>query len=187
MPRAPSNEIPYNMPWGKRSEPQLAHTPRVAQPQGRSSKGAAIGAVILTFFILVALYYQHLNSLYPGPASSPSQTVSSLRAGAREGNPPMITAVHFPQEIPADGKRIVGKVYFYDPDGDVVYVKFEPIAGRFTPFEFNPDVEGRTSGFLSFYIFCSSVNQVTLKVTLFDRQGHSSSPFYLRFRCVAPS
>lgn len=106
--------------------------------------------------------------------------------GSSKANQPIIKAVHFPEEIRADGTKISGRVYFQDPDADVYYVKFETLAGQFTPFEFAPDVAGRTNGSFGFRIYCLRPQQVMLKVTLFDRGGHSSPPSYFSFQCVIP-
>jgi len=101
------------------------------------------------------------------------------------GSPPRITFVAFPSIIKANGGKNWGEVRFFDPDGDITFVKFEVVqAVHFKPFSFDPDVEGRTSGAFRFYIYASTKQTVTLKVTLLDRQGNASAPYIFTFQTI---
>jgi len=101
------------------------------------------------------------------------------------GTPPRITFIEFPGAITADGEKNWGKVHFYDPDGDIVFVEFEVVqAAHFNPFSFDPDVEGQTSGSFGFYVYARTRQTVTLKVTLFDRQGNASEPYLFTFQVI---
>ncbi|MFN3309269.1 MAG: hypothetical protein ACK44E_08685 [Anaerolineales bacterium] len=101
-------------------------------------------------------------------------------------SPPEILSIDFPAEIPNDGSRINGTVRFRDPDGDINWVRFETLSGRFTPFSFDPSVSGQTSGSLGFLIWCNETQTVTVRVILQDRAGNESVPFDFTFRCVPP-
>ena len=57
-------------------------------------------------------------------------------------------------------------------------------AVRFTPFSFEPNVSGKTSGSFSFRIWATMKQTVTLKVTLIDRLGNKSEPYYFSFRAT---
>jgi len=102
--------------------------------------------------------------------------------------PPTTILIDFPSEITADGTSVHGTVRFQDPDGDVNWVTFDVInATRFTPFAFNPIeslVEGDArDGTFGFHTWCSTAQNVTLRVTLFDAAGNSSAPVDFSFSC----
>ncbi|MCK4393250.1 hypothetical protein KAX17_10140 [Candidatus Bipolaricaulota bacterium] len=98
---------------------------------------------------------------------------------------PRITGVDFPSAIAANGEKNRGYISFFDPDGDITSVRFDVVnAVRFTPFSFEPNVNGKTSGSFSLRIWCSTKQIVTLKVTLYDRQGNKSEPYYFSFRAT---
>jgi hypothetical protein len=100
-------------------------------------------------------------------------------------NAPRVTGIEFPSAIRADGEKTRGYVSFFDPNGDITSVRFDVVnAVRFTPFSFEPNVNGETSGSFSFRIWCSTKQTVTLKVTLYDRQGNKSEPYYFSFRAT---
>jgi hypothetical protein len=94
---------------------------------------------------------------------------------------PRITSVEFPSAVRANGERACGYVSFYDPDGDITRVTFEPVEGFFSGFEFDPNVEGRNNGRFSFYAYTRLVQRVTLEVILYDRQGNESEPYCFTF------
>jgi len=100
-------------------------------------------------------------------------------------NAPRVTGVEFPTAIRADGEKSRGYVSFFDPNGDITSVRFDVAnAVHFIPFSFEPHVSGKTSGSLSFRIWCSTKQTVTLKVILYDRQGNKSEPYYFSFRAT---
>lgn len=100
-------------------------------------------------------------------------------------NAPRVTGVKFPSAIRADGDKTRGYVSFFDPHGDITSVRFDVVnAVRFTPFSFEPSIIGKTSGSFSFRIWCGTKQTVTLKVTLYDRQGNKSEPYYFSFRAT---
>lgn len=104
----------------------------------------------------------------------------------KPSSPPEILSIDFPTEIPSDGSRINGTVRFRDPDGDISWVWFEALSGRFTSFSFDPSVSRQTSGSFGFSIWCNEVQTVTLMVVLRDQAGNESAPFKFTFRCVKP-
>jgi len=96
-----------------------------------------------------------------------------------------VTAVDFPEKIRADGVKRWGRVQFHDPDGDITHARFDVVdALSFTPFSFEPDVNGKTSGVFDFRIWASMAQEVTLRVTLIDRRGNRSEPHYFSFRAT---
>jgi hypothetical protein len=98
-------------------------------------------------------------------------------------NAPRITGIEFPSVILADGGKITSYVSFFDPNGDITSVRFDVVnAIRFTPFSFDPNVSGETSGPFSFWIWTTTKQTVTLKITLIDRLGNKSEPYYFSFR-----
>jgi len=100
-------------------------------------------------------------------------------------NAPRVIGVEFPSAIRADGEKTRGYVSFFDPHGDITSVRFDVVnAVRFTPFSFEPSIIGNTSGSFSFRIWCGTKQTVTLKVTLYDRQGNKSEPYYFSFRAT---
>jgi hypothetical protein len=100
-------------------------------------------------------------------------------------NAPRVTGIEFPSVILADGGKITSYVSFFDPNGDITSVRFDVVnAVRFTPFSFDPNVSGKTSGSFSFRIWATMKQTVTLKVTLIDRQGNKSEPYYFGFRAT---
>jgi hypothetical protein len=109
-------------------------------------------------------------------------TIGTMRCSV---NAPRVTGIEFPSAIRADGKKTRGYVSFFDPDGDITYVRFDVVnAVRFTPFSFEPNVSGKTSGSFSFRIWATMKQSVTLKVTLIDRLGNKSEPYYFSFRAT---
>lgn len=98
-------------------------------------------------------------------------------------NAPRVTGIEFPSAIRADGEKTKGYVSFFDPHGDITSVRFDVVnAVRFTPFSFEPNANGKTSGSFSFRIWATMKQTVTLKVTLIDQQGNKSEPYYFSFR-----
>ena len=109
-------------------------------------------------------------------------TIETVRCSV---NAPRVTGIEFPSVILADGCKIKGYVSFFDPNGDITSVRFDVAnAVHFIPFSFEPNVSGKTSGSFSFRIWCSTKQTVTLKVTLYDRQGNKSEPYYFSFRAT---
>jgi len=145
------------------------------------------GAVTLPDGTIVPLPRQSPKSIapptdMPTPASTPASTPRPTLP------PPTILSIDFPSQIPADGSHIAGRVRFKDPDGDINRVTFDVVsASDFTPFEFNPLdylVEGdATEGVFGFHTWSETVQQVTLRVTLYDAAGNSSTPVDFTFNC----
>ena len=108
---------------------------------------------------------------------SRSFAIGSTGGGLR----PQIIGIDFPEEIHSNGERVSGYVSFYDPDADLSRANFEAVDCLFSDFEFDPDVAGRTSGRFEFYICTYLTEHVALKVILYDRSGHKSEPYWLRF------
>jgi hypothetical protein len=96
---------------------------------------------------------------------------------------PRITRIAFPSSIIADGRRIGGRVYFSEPNGDLTRAQFSVLQGTFTPFSLNVNARGLRSGSFTFKIWCKSVQHVTLRVTLMDAAGNRSAPRDFAFMC----
>lgn len=102
--------------------------------------------------------------------------------------PPSIVSVDFPDWIPADGSRTGGTVRFKDSDGDLNWVTFDVVrAMDFTGFSLNPMeflVQGdAANGVFAFNVWSRTVQQVTLRVRLWDAAGQSSAPVDFTFSC----
>jgi len=98
---------------------------------------------------------------------------------------PRITGVDFPRAIAANGEKNRGYISFFDPNGDITSVRFDVVnAAHFTPFSFEPNVDGETNGSFRFRIYCNTRQTVTLKVTLYDRAGNASKPYLFTFRAT---
>jgi len=98
---------------------------------------------------------------------------------------PRVTLVEFPNAIRADGEKNQGYVSFFDPNADITSVRFDVVnAVRFNSFGFEPDVRGKISGSFSFRIWSTIRQTVTLQVTLIDRFGNTSEPYYFRFNAT---
>jgi hypothetical protein len=97
---------------------------------------------------------------------------------AEGGNPPEITFLDFPREIPADGSKITGYAGFKDPDGDVAAANFDVVrAEDFQPFSLDlRQFKGLTEGVFTFTIATNTPQQVTLRLTLIDEAGNRSEP-----------
>ena len=105
-------------------------------------------------------------------------TGNSIRA-------PRVTLIEFPNTIRANGEKTMGYVSFHDPNADITSVRFDVVnAVRFSPFSFDPHVEGKASGSFSFRIWATMKQTVTLKVTLIDRLGNKSEPCYFSFNAT---
>ena len=122
----------------------------------------------------------------PTPTRAPTATVTPTPTAVP--GPPTIISIDFPSEVAAGGDAVGGTVRFQDPDGDVNWVAFDVVsATEFTPFAFNPAEhldEGQTrDGTFGFHMWCSTVQNVTLRVTLFDAAGNSSAPVNFSFSC----
>ena len=100
---------------------------------------------------------------------------------------PRILKIEFPQQIVADGQKVLGTVHFHDPDGDIIEVRFEVVKARiFDPFAFDPKVQGQKEGHFSFFVFTYFPQEITLRVILIDAQGHTSTPMEFSFEAVFP-
>jgi hypothetical protein len=124
----------------------------------------------------------------PAPTSTPTPAPTVTPTPMPISEPPTIISIDFPSQIPSDGSSVAGTVQFQDADGDVSWIAFDVIrATDFTPFEFDPLeslVEGdATGGTVEFYMWCVTVQDVTLQVTLFDAAGNSSAPVDFGFSC----
>jgi len=113
-------------------------------------------------------------------------TVTDQAVAPPTSAPPTILSIDFLSQIPPDGTGIDGSVRFRDPDGDVNWVTFDVVsASDFESFAFNPVnylIEGdATEGVFSFHTWSNVVQQVTLRVTLYDDAGNSSAPVDFSF------
>jgi PKD repeat protein len=100
---------------------------------------------------------------------------------------PEILSIEFPSPIPADGTPFDGRLQFKDSEGDINYVSFDVTSGDFSGFGFNPMdfiVEGGVEvGVFLFNMHCNAVQDVTMRVTLYDAAGNSSPPVDFGFSC----
>jgi hypothetical protein len=107
-------------------------------------------------------------------------TIGAVGIGGR----PQILGIDFPSRMSANGERTYGWVTFRDPDGDISWVTFEAVDGFFSDFEFDPDVGAQTESRFRFYVYTYLRQSVRLRVTLYDRYGHASEPYYLTFHAT---
>jgi hypothetical protein len=124
----------------------------------------------------------------PAPTITPTPAPTNTPTPIPISGPPTIISIDFPSQIPADGSSVLGTVQFQDPDGDVSWITFDVIrATDFTPFEFNPLeslAEGdATGGTVEFYLWCVTVQNVAMRVTLFDAVENRSAPVDFGFSC----
>jgi len=124
----------------------------------------------------------------PAPTITPMPAPTNTPTPIPISEPPTIISIDFPSQIPADGSSVPGTIQFQDPDGDVSWITFDVLrATDFTPFEFNPLeslAEGdATGGTVEFYLWCVTVQNVIMRVTLFDAAGNSSAPVDFGFSC----
>jgi hypothetical protein len=101
---------------------------------------------------------------------------------------PVILSVDFPGQIPGNGSEVTGRIHFRDPGGDVNWAAFDVVrADRFDGFAFNPAqflASGDASeGSFLFHLWCTRVQQVTLRVQLGDAAGNQSAPVEFTFDC----
>lgn len=114
-------------------------------------------------------------------------TVVEQAAAPPSSGAPEILSIEFPSPIPADGTPFDGRLQFRDSEGDINYVGFDVTSGDFSGFGFNPMdfiVEGNVEqGVSLFNMHCNIVQNVTMRVTLYDAAGNSSPPLDFSFSC----
>jgi hypothetical protein len=101
---------------------------------------------------------------------------------------PRITGIDFPARIPGNKSQIIGEVDFEDYDGDVNRLTITVVkAENFEGADYDPrphlDHGNYTNGAYKIYIWCEGVQDVTLRVTLYDRAGNRSSSQDFSFSC----
>jgi hypothetical protein len=107
----------------------------------------------------------------------------------RIGNhPPHVEWIECPEQFPADGTKVTGRVKFWDDGGDINWADFQVLSGDFNPFSFNPmdyDLEegDANEGVFTFIIWCNSPTEVTLRLVLKDADGSTSSNYDFSFAC----
>lgn len=102
----------------------------------------------------------------------------------RPSSRPKIISIEFPQEIPADGSKRSGTIYFKDRDGDVIWVQFYALVGNAGSEGFAPPVYGQKEGAFGFDLRCNQPQTITYRVTLKDKAGNRSDPFDFTFTCT---
>lgn len=118
-----------------------------------------------------------INLLMPHTASNTAPRAST----------PEILQVEFPKEITADGNSVTGQVRFRDLDGDIVRAEFDVVeATVFTPFAYDPEVQGVQEGTFEFSVYTVISQEIVLRVTLIDAQGQRSRPVEFRFIAQEP-
>jgi oligopeptide transport system substrate-binding protein len=114
-------------------------------------------------------------------------TVAEEVAPPPSSGAPEILSIEFPGQITADGTGFDGRVRFRDPEGDINWASFDVISAiDFGSFGFDPTpfVEGDPrEGAFSFHTWCTVVQDVTMRVTLYDAAGNSSPPVDFSFSC----
>jgi hypothetical protein len=97
-----------------------------------------------------------------------------------------IIGIDFPKQINADGNDVKGLIHFQAPTGKIVQADFEVVqADLFSPFSFDPQIQGEQRGSFEFFISILIPQQVTLRVTLTDDQGQKSPPKEFSFVAAA--
>lgn len=119
------------------------------------------------------------------PSPQDAQELSPGQSIQPSSENPSITGIEFPPQLNADGEYVKGIVHFNAVGGDVVHAQFDVVAASFfVPFGFDLHMEGVTQGEFEFYVSTVIPQQVTLKVTLTDAQGHTSEPKEFSFAAV---
>ncbi len=104
-----------------------------------------------------------------------------------QGTAPEIVFAGFSSEIDADGLPNYGYISFKDLDKDLSQVRFEVVAGQgsnlvISPgWQFDPDMQGESSGTLQFTIATQSPGQYELRLILMDAMGNESIPEMIAF------
>ena len=134
--------------------------------------------------VAVALAGWWLWHLQPqGPQDG--QELSTDPAAQQTLENPLITNIEFPSQMDADGEYVKGIVHFKAAGSDVVYAQFDVVAASFfVPFGFDPQVAGAAQGQFEFYMATVIPQQVTLRLTLTDAQGHTSAPKEFSFTAI---
>jgi hypothetical protein len=102
--------------------------------------------------------------------------------------PPRITGIDFPARIPGNKSQIIGELDFEDYDGDINRITIEVVkAANFQGADYDPhpylDHGNYTRGAYKLYIWCEGAQDVTLRVTLFDKAGSRSNSQDFAFTC----
>jgi hypothetical protein len=111
-------------------------------------------------------------------------------SSAQQGSPPEITFIDFPTQIQADGNPNSGYLFFSDPDGDVVKVRFTLVEGNHGAleigpgWEFDPQVRGVGEGVIEFQVATRINGIYRLQAVLEDEAGHRSDPWEIEFEAV---
>jgi len=112
-----------------------------------------------------------------------SRVASSPPATAATG--PLILSIDFPKQINADGNDVKGSIQFRAPTGRITQADFEVVEGEFfSPFSFDPQIQGKQQGSFEFFISSILPQQVTLRVTITDDQGRKSPPKDFSFTII---
>jgi ABC-type amino acid transport substrate-binding protein len=98
---------------------------------------------------------------------------------------PQILSIDFPKQINGDGNDVKGTIQFRAPTGTITQADFAVVTGDFfSPFSFDPQVQGKQQGSFDFFISSIVPQQVTLRVTITDDQGRKSPPQDFSFTVV---
>jgi len=104
-----------------------------------------------------------------------------------QGTAPEIAFAGFSSEIDADGVPNYGYISFKDLDKDLSQVRFEVVAGQGSNlvidpgWQFDPDMQGESSGTLQFTIATQAPGQYELRLILMDAMGNESVPEVIAF------
>lgn len=103
------------------------------------------------------------------------------------GTPPRIVRIDFPTQLPADETKVYGKLYFEDPEGDIVKLSLAPVSGPLNSNQWDPEIRGTTSGSLQFWIACNGNlgKTIVARFTLTDSSGLVSNPYDITYTCVS--
>ncbi|MBI1741749.1 PKD domain-containing protein [Candidatus Acetothermia bacterium] len=101
----------------------------------------------------------------------------SLAVQGQSGSAPAVDFISFPSSIAADGKDVRGLVGFKDAEGDLVRANFDVVkSSDLKSFSLDLKLDGQKEGTFEFAVSSSTVQDVTLRLTLVDRAGNKSIP-----------
>ena len=104
-----------------------------------------------------------------------------------QGNAPEIVFAGFSSEIDADGVPNYGYISFKDLDKDLSQIRFEVVVGQgsnlvINPgWQYDPGMQGESSGTLQFTIAAQAPGQYELQLILVDTMGNESAPEVVAF------
>ena len=141
----------------------------------------------MDFKIILVLLAVVVGAVAFGWLTSGGGPVGSGNAQIPASPVPVILGIEFPENIPANGGEVMGRVRFADPNGDLVLARFELVdAIAFEGFTIDlTGAEGIERGNFTFTLFSQLAQEVRMQVVLVDAAGHESKPQAFSFVAVS--